>query len=774
MKKAIQLLNFAAILDGVKAKCRLQLSEDYFQSLCRVEKKIDRVKTLQDYTKLFYNDMSIFGMPDLKNINSCKVLIKKIEKQQILTIGDILQVLLTFQNAAHIQLFYQKFSNMSSNKELLVDLLQPFTTQDKLVKMIECCINEREEVLDSASSALKNIREQIQGLETSVRTTLRDIMQKEQSKMAENYFTLRNYRYVLPIKVDYINSFRGILHDQSASGTTVYIEPQALVTINNRLQQLRNEENQEIQKIIQELSKNIFEYAEEFKQNVWGLARFDIYSAKSEYAVANEHISVGVSTKQIINLKGAKHPLLESGTVVENDVIIGSTYQLLMITGANTGGKSVFLKTIGLLSLMFQAGLYLPVDKNANNHLGVFDRIFIDIGDEQSMEQNLSTFSAHMKNMKVILTQATAKSLVLLDELGSGTDPQQGAALSISILDQLLIEQTLIVGTTHFNAVKEYITLHKNAENAAMSFDLETLKPTYHVRYGSYGASYAFDIARALKLPENIIARAESYAKEHSSNAQELLEVYEQRLQAVETRELTSKQLAYELEKRSEQIVRLEKEGEHRIEIERQKIFKKTEAKIQEKLIKVNSLLAELKDKDSIKHNEQAKIKGEINQLQSTDHFAKTVQMIDNNHKFAVGDTVLVPSLHANGTLLKEQNGKWLVKVGALTTSMPERNFQLIKTNKKTKQQPTIKKTMSHVPPQIDLRGLRVLDGIEALELYLANAASSHETIRIIHGHGTGSMREAVQDVLKRNKFVKSFRYGGEGEGGVGATIAEL
>lgn len=775
MQQAINILNFEKILASVETMFIFEMSKEYKQDFLTVEKTYELVSELQQFTETFYTDQAKFSLPEFLPLHSFSVIKKKIEREQVLDIKECLQVLHLYQNVQTLKLFYQKQEALLTDKQRIDLLLGTMLENETILKAIKKIIANNGSILDTASAKLQTIRQDQKAAEQSVRTTLQQIMQTERTKLAENLFTIRNNRYVLPIKAEYKNNFSGILHDQSASGTTFYIEPQSLVNINNRLQQLELEERHEIERILLELSQNIFAVEAEITQNIWSLARFDIYAAKATYAYQNNLAKVIITPQPEITLYDAKHPLLNTLDTIGNDIILGHTYQTLMITGANTGGKSVFLKTIGMLALMAQTGLFLPINRDKDNKIGVFTDVFIDIGDEQSLEQNLSTFSGHIKNMKTILTHSGRNSLVLLDELGSGTDPIQGSALAIAMLEKLHTKGALVVGTTHFNEVKEFIVKADYAENAAMVFDVESLTPTYKIRYGSYGASYAFDIAKALQLPQDIIETAKIHAESYADHSQELLSVYEQRLKSLDdlAKDLAEKEL--DLEKQTISLNKKLQHAEREIERKRKEVIATSEQELADKINKVNELLADMKTKKDLKQNEHASIKGALNTLGQSKHQAPNMQLPKSDKPLQEGDVVYVQNLQSNGTLQKKSGSKWLVKVGNLSMTLSEKDLIFVKT---TKQKPTevrnVRKSMRAVPAKLDLRGFRVLEGIEALETYLANASSSHDVVRIVHGHGTGSMRDAVQQVLRKNKQVKSFRFGGEGEGGVGATIVEF
>lgn len=777
MQKAIVQLEFVKVIEQIQQYYQFSMSSQYSEQFLKVHTTYDRVAEVNAYTEMLYEDHNAIGEPAFGRLQNTVQITRKVQSEQLFVGEELVEIWHIYQNIEQLQKFYLKHEKTCFNLELMEQLLSALVARPEMIQKISQLIDAYGTILDSATPLLESIRSEHKQIEQSMRGKMSDIMQSAQSALAEQFYTIRNNRYVLPIKAEYRNRFKGILHDQSASGTTFYIEPEIIVNLNNKLQELKLLEGQEIERILQEISVYLWEHEKEIVQNIWGLARYDVYAAKAKYAFAQGHTKVKVVLDQQVKLYDVKHPLLHTNTIVGNDITLGDPYQLLLITGANTGGKSVFLKSLGLMVLMTQAGLYLPVDRNYENCLGVFDDVFIDIGDEQSLEQNLSTFSGHIRNIGHILQSCGERSLVLLDEIGSGTDPIQGSALAIATLKQLQKLGTLTVATTHFTEVKEFVAQQQYAQNAAMIFDVEKLRPTHKIRYGSYGASYAFDIAKALQFPMEIIDDAIEYASNIRYNEQQMLELYEQKLAELDQRE---QDVRYQENKYQQQLASLEQQietAQKQMERERTKMLQATEKEMSDKVQMLEQMMLDLKDKTVLKHNEQAALQGQLNTVKQS---PKRSVVPSNTHVFAPsfkeGDIVYVATLQAQGTLLKKQKDKWLVKVGALSTAIAENQLSFIggQQQKDKASYKQIKKKVTHVGAQLDLRGMRVHEGIEALETYLANASMSHEVVRIVHGHGTGSMRTAVQNVLKHHPKVKTFRFGQEGEGGVGATVIEF
>jgi DNA mismatch repair protein MutS2 len=778
MKTTETILNFQTIRQQVMQFLQFDLSLDYVDTYLKVETTYERVQTLHAYTQAFYDINERLDQPKLLALQTVKTILQKTKIEANFLPEEALLVANLYDNAAKLRAIYRD-ANGDMAKEQIDKITHKLIVNDALMQEIRRVITKDARIADDASAELRALRSEQRTTEQSIRRTLNRLMQSEQTKMAEDLYTVRNSRYVLPIKAEFKHTFNGILHDQSASGTTVYMEPQALVTINNKLQQLALAEAQEITRILHDLSVKIWAVQDELAHNSDTLARFDIYQAKALYSQKYNMSKVSIIRERQIALYDAKHPLLQKERIVGNDILLGNKYNVLMITGANTGGKSVFLKTLGLHALMAQTGLFLPVSHDKDNQIGVFADVFVSIGDEQSLEANLSTFSGHLSVMKHILQKSNDQSLVLLDELGTGTDPVQGAALAIAMIESLAAKGALIVGTTHFNEMKAFIMEAPFAENAAMVFDLETLSPTFKVRYGSYGGSYAFDIAAALALPQDIIMAARSHAASFAHETDNLLLLLEQRLQALDVRanELQAQEAALMHEKAT--LATKLAHADADIARERKKIIGASEHALKQKLQAAEDILERVKQKQTLKQNEYADLKGSLNSITVGDapSTLNKQQTQMQPHEFSANDTVYVPHLQTNGTLVKKQGNKWVIKLGKLSMTLQEKDFSFVKKGTAQKKKASvrhIRKQAQAVSDTLDLRGFRVLDAIDALETYLANAASGHKVVRIIHGHGTGQVRDAVQKVLRTTKSVKGFRFGGEGEGGVGATIVEF
>lgn len=781
LKKTKEVLNFDEIIHNVQDELMFPISKDYWDIHFKIHTDFEKVQSQHQFLMALHQYDMMYDLPLMQQLALQTKTLEKIKIQQLLESAEYLALVHLFEN---INLLIQTFLTSKKKyqeQDIIAGFFGTYFIRPEIRKKITTIFDEQGEIKDNASNVLYRLRQESKRLEKHIRRSLEEIMEKSRDKMSERLFTLRNNRYVLPIKNEFKNTFKGILHDQSASKTTAYIEPAVLVKLNNELQQNRLEQEEEITRILGELNVFLFPYLSEMKQNLYVLTKYDIMIAKLKYAVKNEHHPIVIINDSYIELYQAKHPLL-SKNVVGNDIFIGKNYDMLLITGANTGGKSVFLKTIGLMVLMAQAGMFLPVNNHYENKIGIYKQLFVDIGDQQSLMDHLSTFSGHILNIKEIIENIRVTSLVLLDELGNGTDPGQGAALSIAILEALHHLKAQVIATTHFPELKEFATVTDYTYNAAMLFDEKTLQPTYRLLYGSYGASYAFDIAKKLSLDENIVKKAEEIYKTYDNQAQELLVAYEKKLKETD-------QLSQDIQKKEQEIneilnktIQNQSKIKQQLMQEKQKMLKQYEDEWEGKINEINKLFESLKEKKQLKSNEEAQFKGLLNQLtkEEVNGDLPTSVLREKVQNFQIGQRVYVPKLQAYGDLVKKKQGQWQVKVGMLTSLMDEKNLVAIvqqnekKEKKKMQKQKMIKKSVTYQSFEVDLRGMRAYEALEKLEQYFGNIRGTHENVRIIHGHGTGSLRMAVQEFLKKHPYVADYRYGGEGEGGVGVTIVQI
>ncbi len=668
----------------------------------------------------------------------------------------------------------------------LLDLIEALPT---LEKEINKCITPNYEIVDNASSDLYTIRQNIKRTNSRIKEHLVSIINSTTYKnmLQDNVITIRNDRFCVPVKMEYKNSFKGMVHDQSSTGATVFIEPISVVEQNNKIKELKSEEKKEIEKILKSLSFLVEEKVDVLSANSENLQLLDFAFAKGELSIELDGSEPVFNTKGYINIKKGRHPLLDPKTVVPTDIYLGDKFTTLLITGPNTGGKTVTLKTLGLFTLMGQSGMHIPA--LSNSELTVFDNVFADIGDEQSIEQSLSTFSSHMSNIVNILGEVTEKSLVLLDELGAGTDPTEGAALAIGILQDLYARGIRVAVTTHYSELKVYALGTEGVENACCEFNVETLKPTYKLLIGVPGKSNAFAISRRLGLPEYII----NDAKEHLSSEEERFEDVITDLEISKRSVIEEQEKAESFRREAEKLKKDFEKQKERLEKQREKIVNeaKEEAKkvLQNAKADADSLVQELnkkiKNKDNIKDIE--KTRQEIrDRLKDFDGDVSLLVEENNSQRphptnIKAGDNLFVHSMGQSGVAMSTigKDGKVMVQIGMMKMKIHVSNLEIEKPKKQKQAQKSYGgskggKSLS-IKPELDIRGHMVEEGINVLDKYLDDVClSSLNQVTIIHGKGTGVLRKAVHEHLKRYPHVKSYRLGTFGEGEDGVTIVDF
>ncbi|MTL24344.1 endonuclease MutS2, partial [Turicibacter sanguinis] len=587
--------------------------------------------------------------------------------------------------------------------------------------------------------------------------------------------------YVVPVRADYKNTFGGTIHDQSSSGNTYFMEPKEVVDLNNKLQEWHVEERREIERILRELTEEVKKFVDLLSLNVELLGEIDFMFAKGKYARLINGTRPKINTKGIIRLVAARHPLIDQKSVVANDIELGDEYTTIVITGPNTGGKTVTLKTVGLLTLMAQAGLLIPAHESSQ--LAIFDHVFADIGDEQSIEQSLSTFSSHMTNIVKIMERLTVNSLILFDELGAGTDPKEGASLAISILNYVKVRGARTIATSHYPELKAYAYEQDDVINASVEFNVETLSPTYRLLVGVPGRSNAFEISKRLGLKEAILNQARSYVESERTEMTDLITKLEDRgLQLDQEIQHLQQQntLVEEMKKEYEQkLAKFEAEREKVLEDIKKEAFESVrQAKEEAEQIVMDLRQAKKMADLSMKDHELTEKLTSLKKAEAkqAEQFKKKAQ---NKQPLKPGDEVMVLSLNRQGELIEQtKNGEWMVQLGMMKVNIKPEDLQYLRKSvqkKETKKGQMVHKRNSHVGIQLDLRGERYEDAMLMLDKYFDDVLlAGYQTITIIHGHGTGALRQGVHKYLKQNKHVASFRFGGAGEGGTGATVVEL
>ncbi|WP_343363238.1 endonuclease MutS2 [Listeria seeligeri] len=707
-----------------------------------------------------------------------------------LEIGGDLNGLEIYQIGSNLRVSRQMKNFMADLHEVGVELPLLGALSEELLVLkdveedITISIDESGKVLDTASEALSSIRRTLRRTEDRVREKLESYLRdRNASKMlSDAVITIRNDRYVIPVKQEYKGHYGGIVHDQSASGQTLFIEPQSVVDLNNERKALQAKENQEIERILAEISASLAGWIKEIHHNTFILGRFDFILAKARFGKAMKAVTPHLSDNGIVRLFAARHPLLEADKVVANDIYLGEDFTTIVITGPNTGGKTITLKTLGLLTLMAQSGLQIPTQEDST--IAVFEHVFADIGDEQSIEQSLSTFSSHMTNIVSILAKVNHKSLILYDELGAGTDPQEGAALAISILDASHAKGASVVATTHYPELKAYGYNRAHATNASVEFNVETLSPTYKLLIGVPGRSNAFDISRRLGLSETIITEARSLVDTESADLNDMISSLEEKRNLAESeyeeaRELARgadallKDLQKEISNYYQQKDKLIEQASNKAA----KIVEKAEAEAEEIIHELRTM--QLNGAAGIKEHELIDAKTRLGKAKPKT-INKTIPQAPKQkpHVFKNGDNVRVLSLGQKGTLLNKINKtEWNVQIGIIKMKIKTTDLEYIQPEKPKKQRiiTSVHSSDSPAKSELDLRGERYEDALQKVDKYLDEALlAGYPQVAIIHGKGTGALRTGVTEYLKNHRMVKSIRFGAAAEGGNGVTIVEF
>jgi DNA mismatch repair protein MutS2 len=650
---------------------------------------------------------------------------------------------------------------------------------------INNCIDDNGAVLDSASQTLRSIRQSLRAEEGKVRSKLESLIRGSNAAkmLSDALVTIRNDRFVIPVKQEYRHHYGGIVHDQSSSGQTLFIEPDSVVQANNEIHRLKMKEQAEIERILLALSAMVQEVASDLFNLVKVLGDIDVILAKGKYGQANKCTMPKMNQDGYIRLVRARHPLLPMDSAIPNDIEFGKEITAIVITGPNTGGKTVTLKTVGLCTLMAQAGL--PVPALDGSELAVFEQLFADIGDEQSIEQSLSTFSSHMVNIVDILQKFDHESLVLFDELGAGTDPQEGAALAISILDEVHGRGARVMATTHYPELKAYGYNRPGVANASVEFDIETLSPTYRLLIGVPGRSNAFEISSRLGLPESIIDRAKGFTGTDRHEVESMIASLEETRRQSEDDAERSHTLLLESETLRQELQDKVQAYEERKEALDKKAKEKARKIVDEAKREVEDIIAELREmrknaNQVVKEHELIEARKRLEEatpLEDNKVLKKAAQVKARAQNLVVGDEVKVLSYGQRGTLLeKVSNTEWVVQMGILKMKISDSDLEYIKPEKEPILRTAgVKNRNSHVKLELDLRGERYEDAILRTEKYIDDALlSNYGRVSIIHGVGTGALRQGIQSYLKKHKRVKSFRFGEAGEGGLGVTVVEL
>lgn len=785
--KSLKTLEFDKIRNMLVNEAVTQGAKQRAEELLPVD-TLFKAEALQEETAEAESFIIKKGAPPISPIGEVKGSVTRAEAGGTLSARELLNCAHTLRVAGDIASYIDE-DNFTEEYPKTAELTQGlFTDKRTSVKIISAIISE-DEIADDASSALSAIRRKIRSLEGSIRETLSEMIksQRYSSALQEAIVTMRGDRYVLPVKSESRAAVPGIVHDSSASGQTVFIEPMAALEINNKIQGEMQKGKEEIERILAELSGLIAEDAEGIRRDFDIISNLDFAFAKGKLSLKMHATKPEITDDGVTELKKARHPLIDDKKVVPTDIYLGEKFDTLVITGPNTGGKTVALKTLGLLTLMALSGLHIPASSGSKT--AVFENVFADIGDEQSIEQSLSTFSAHMVNIVRILKEASYSSLVLFDELGAGTDPIEGAALAVAILERMKEVGAKCAATTHYSEIKIYALETDRVENAACEFDIATLKPTYRLLIGVPGKSNAFAISKRLGLEDDIIERAGSLVGNESSKFEEVITKLEE-TQKIAEHELEEAEAARI--KTQEESKRAEKE---RASIEKQKENILRDARRDAKRIyeeakrEADEIIRQMRDKAkeaSINdlESERRRIKkslGGIDEKLSEEVFRPKNPPIDPK-KLLLGQTVEVTGMGQKGSVLTlpDKNGNLTVQVGILKINVNISGLRLV-TDEKPKEKKSAVSTKGArgksmtISSELDLRGQDASEAIMNLDKYLDDALlSGLDQVRIIHGKGTGVLRNTVRDFLRRYKHAASFREGAFGEGDSGVTVVEL
>ncbi len=739
----------------------LKPSNDY-NEVIKINNETNEARVLSSK----YENISFLSLNDIKE------LVDKLSYDVTLNKLDLLEILILIKNTRQTINYYKEYKEKIEIR-YLKNYFNELTKEDNLYNSIKKIVSEQGEILDTASDTLYIIRNNLRLLNDDIKNKCLDIINSKSTMLSENVIVIRNNRMCLCVKESHKNQIKGTIHDQSQSGNTYYIEPSSISPLYAKINILLIDEEDEIKKILRNISKDIYENNESLVNNFYLLSNLDVIYAKAMYSINIDAYLPKINNKKEINLIKARHPLIKKEDVVAIDVNLGINHNAIIITGPNTGGKTVVLKTVGLLTLMMQSGILVPADENSN--LSLFENIFVDIGDAQSIEQSLSTFSSHMKNIIDIVDNANNSSLILLDELGSGTDPNEGSILAISIIDELIKNDVRLIATTHYANLKSYAYNKDTVINASVEFDIKTLKPTYKLLLGIPGMSNAINISKNLGLNQNVINNAISLTNKSNSEVDQLMNKLEYKNLELLEKEKEYQKLLLELNKEKE----IYQSIIDNTELKQKEMIKTAKKQAEDILIKAKedakeliNKLDELKNKE-IKEHQIASLKHEASNLKINKDKKKNIE------SFEVGESVLIDEYDRIGIIKSIKNNKYNIKIGNIEMSFKAEELSktkkeqtITKVVKKKTSTPKLSKTSKL---ELDLRGYRYEEVGITIDKFIDDAIlSGLSQINIIHGFGSGAVRDATQKYLKKCPYVDSTRYGGEFEGGNGVTVVYL
>lgn len=781
--RTLRVLEYEKMKEQLQAHAGSTLAKERIEQL-QPYRELAEAKEAQNFTAEAAKVIRLRGQAPLGGIRQIHAHVRRAQIGGMLNAGELTEVSDTLYAGRRIRSFILDMTEETVDLPLLEGLVRQIVALPEIEKQIRDCIDENGAVLDSASSALRGLRQQMRSLESSVRSKLEQYTRSpdQQKRLSDSIVTIRNDRYVLPVKQEYRSSFGGIVHDQSSTGATLFIEPQAVVSMNNELREARLKEQREIERILQELSSYIAEDGEEILVNMNTLTELDFTFAKAYYARDQKAVQPVLNNEGRFRFMEARHPLIDPEEMVPLDLELGEEFGTLVITGPNTGGKTVTLKTAGLLTLMAQSGLFVLAEEEAE--AAVFSKVFADIGDEQSIEQSLSTFSSHMTNIVDIVKQVDNESFVLFDEIGAGTDPEEGSALAVSILDYVQDAGGRLIATTHYSELKGYAYNREGVMNASVEFDVETLRPTYRLLVGVPGRSNAFAISRQIGLPDSIISNAEKEMSTDTKQVETMIASLDEQRKETES----AWQEADELRQEASRLWQELNTAWNEVLQKRDQIIANAEGKAKSEVDKAKAqaeeIIAELKEmqKEGAEIKEHRLIEARRQMEQAAPAMTKKQKQVkqkaQKERTFEVGDEVKVLRFGQRGHIVEKVNDKeFQVQLGIMKMTAKPEEMEKLKSEpvKEPKRQTATTSTAAPAKPELDLRGERYEDAVQRLEKYLDEVVlAGYREVHIIHGKGTGALRKGVKEYLKNHPSVKSTRDGGMNEGGIGNTVAEL
>lgn len=782
-QKALKVLEFDKVKEQLLDHAASVLGREKIKALAP-STEFDEVVKLQAETDEAAAVLRLKGNVPLSGIYDIRAHIKRSVIGGVLSTHELIQVASTIHTSRQIKHFIEDLAEEQLNLPILAEKTERIVPLTNLEQAIKYAIDESGEVLDGASDLLRTLRHQLRSNEARVREKLESMIRSSsaQKMLSDAIVTIRNDRFVIPVKQEYRGHYGGIIHDQSSSGQTLFIEPQAIVQLNNQLQDIRVKEQQEIERILMELSARAAEHDAELKEIVDILADLDFIFAKAGYGKKIKGSMPTMNRDGRISLFKARHPLIPIDEVVANDIMIGKDYTTIVITGPNTGGKTVTLKTVGLCTLMAQSGLQVPALDGSE--LAVFGAVYADIGDEQSIEQSLSTFSSHMVNIVEILKEVDFNSLVLFDELGAGTDPQEGAALAISILDEVHNRGARVIATTHYPELKAYGYNREGVMNASVEFNVETLSPTYKLLLGVPGRSNAFEISKRLGLNDAVIQRARTHISADSNQIDQMIASLEESKRLAELEQQEARDYLRQAEKLHHDLQQQMQEFYAQKDTMYEKAARKAEEMVEQSKQEAEKVIRDLRRMRIEKHaevKEHELIDARKRLEEATpklEKMQKQPKSKEKKHTFRPGDEVKVLTFDQKGILVdKVSADEWQVQIGILKMKVKEKDMEYVSSPKQQETKPLalVRGRDAQVKLELDLRGERYEDALLKVEKYIDDALlANYPRVSIIHGKGTGALRQGVQEYLKNHRSVKKYRYGEAGEGGSGVTVVEF